>query len=103
MANPKPQAAKSKRNLLWMSTTYFGEGLPWSFLHQMATEFLTAARGLEDQIASTSLFHLAVTFKLLWSPLVDLFGRKRTWIWMMQVFSGFGMIRGGDRRADAAI
>jgi MFS transporter, PAT family, beta-lactamase induction signal transducer AmpG len=87
----KPEA-KSKRALLWTSTTYFGEGLPWSFLHQMGTEFLTQLGVPKSQIASTSGFHLAVTFKFLWSPLVDLFGRKRTWLWVMQVLLGLGMI-----------
>jgi len=85
------QAPKSRKNLLWTSTTYFGEGLPWSFLHQMCTEFLTSIGASKSQISSTSGFHLAVTFKFLWSPLVDLFGRKRTWLWVMQVIVGLGM------------
>src|SRR6185369_949806 len=84
-------APKSRKNLLWTSTTYFGEGLPWSFLHQLSTEFLTATGASKSQISSTSGFHLAVTFKFLWSPLVDLFGRKRTWLWVMQVILGLGM------------
>ncbi len=87
---PKPR--KSRRALLWTSTSYFGEGLPWSFLHQMATEFLTQIRASNTQISSTSLLHLAVTFKFLWSPLVDLFGRLRTWMVALQVALGVGMI-----------
>jgi MFS transporter, PAT family, beta-lactamase induction signal transducer AmpG len=86
-----PPPTKSKKDLLWTSTTYFGEGLPWSFLHQMATEFLTQLGVSKTQIASTSGFHLAVTFKFLWSPLVDLFGRKRNWLWIMQALLGLGM------------
>jgi PAT family beta-lactamase induction signal transducer AmpG len=84
-------AARPRKALLWTSTTYFGEGLPWSFLHQMGTEFLTAIGASKTQISSTSLLHLAVTFKFAWSPVVDLFGRKRTWLWVMQVLLGFGM------------
>jgi PAT family beta-lactamase induction signal transducer AmpG len=82
---------RSKRTLLWTSTTYFGEGLPWSFLHQMGTEYLTAIGASTTQIGSTSLLHLAVTFKFIWSPLVDLFGRKRTWLWALQILLGLGM------------
>ena len=37
-----PPLRREARPLLWTSTTYFGEGLPWSFLHQMAAEYLTA-------------------------------------------------------------
>jgi PAT family beta-lactamase induction signal transducer AmpG len=83
--------ARSKRALLWTSTTYFGEGLPWSFLHQMGTEFLTAIGGSSTQIASTSLLHLAVTFKFAWSPVLDLFGKRRTWLWVLQIILGLGM------------
>jgi len=82
---------RSKRALLWTSTTYFGEGLPWSFLHQMGTEFLTAIGASKTQIGSTSLLHLAVTFKFAWSPALDLFGKRRTWLWVLQLLLGLGM------------
>jgi PAT family beta-lactamase induction signal transducer AmpG len=82
----------SKGTLLWTSSTYFAEGLPWSFLHQMATEFLTAIGASKTQIGSTSLFHLAVTLKFLWSPFVDLFGTKRTWVIATQVVLALGML-----------
>ena len=84
-------APRSKRALLWTSTTYFGEGLPWSFLHQMGTEFLTAIGASKTQIGSTSLLHLAVTFKFAWSPLLDLFGKRRRWLWALQLVLGVGM------------
>ncbi len=95
METGTPKAGKSRRALLWTSTSYFGEGLPWSFLHQMATEFLTQIRASNTMISSTSLLHLAVTFKFLWSPLVDLFGRLRTWIIALQFLLGAGMIAVG--------
>jgi PAT family beta-lactamase induction signal transducer AmpG len=82
---------RSKRALLWTSTTYFGEGLPWSFLHQMGTEFLTAIGASKTQIGATSLLHLAVTFKFAWSPVLDLFGKRRTWLWVLQLVLGLGM------------
>jgi len=90
MTTPPP-APRSKRTLLWTATTYFGEGLPWSFLHQMGTEYLTAIGASKTQISSTSLLHLAVTFKFAWSPVVDLFGRKRTWLIVTQLVLGLGM------------
>jgi PAT family beta-lactamase induction signal transducer AmpG len=82
---------KPKRDIAWISSSYFGEGLPWSFLHQMATEFLTAIGASKPQISATSLLHLAVTFKFAWSPVVDLFGRKRTWVILTQLLLGLGM------------
>jgi PAT family beta-lactamase induction signal transducer AmpG len=83
---------RSGRALAWVATTNFGEGLPWSVLHQMGTELITERGGTPTQIASTSLFHLAVTFKFLWSPLVDLVGRKRSWVVATQLLLGVGMM-----------
>ena len=83
---------RSRRTLLWTSSSYFGEGLPWSFLHQLATEFLTASGASKTQISSTSLFHFAVTLKFLWSPVVDLFGTRRRWLVRTQVALGIGML-----------
>jgi PAT family beta-lactamase induction signal transducer AmpG len=90
-ASALPRPARSKRALLWVSSTYFGEGLPWSFLHQMGTEYLTAIGASQTQIGSTSLLHLAVTFKFAWSPIVDLFGKRRTWVIALQILLGLGM------------
>jgi PAT family beta-lactamase induction signal transducer AmpG len=86
---PKPK--RSGHTLAWAATTNFGEGLPWSVLHQMGTELITDRGGTPTQIASTSLFHLAVTFKFLWSPIVDLFGRKRSWVIATQLALAGGM------------
>lgn len=88
---PATASVKSKRTLAWITSSYFGEGLPWSFLHQMGTEFLTAIGATNTQIASTSLLHLSVTFKFAWSPVIDLFGRKRTWVILLQLLLGIGM------------
>ena len=90
-APPTPAMAKSKKDLLWTSTTYFGEGLPWSFLHQMALEFLTQIGASNTAGSMTSLLHLATSLKFVWSPIVDLFGRLRTWVWMMQIILGLAM------------
>ncbi len=76
----------------WTASTYFGQGLPWSFLHQMGTEYLTAIGAPIAQIGYTSWLHLAVTAKFLWSPVVDLFGSKRTWMLVMQAVLGVGML-----------
>jgi len=92
METGTPRPRKSRRALLWSATSNFGEGLPWSFLHQMATEFLTQIRASNTQISSTSLLHLAVTFKFVWSPIVDLFGRLRTWLVALEIILGAGMI-----------
>ena len=92
MNDAGPAPSRSRRTLVWTSSSYFGEGLPWSFLHQLATEFLTASGASKTQISSTSLFHLAVTLKFVWSPIVDLFGSKRRWLVDTQLVLGVGML-----------
>jgi PAT family beta-lactamase induction signal transducer AmpG len=89
--NSGSKASRSKKTLAWTFSTYLGEGLPWSFLHQIATEFLTAIGAPNRQISATSWLHGAVTLKFLWSPLVDLFGSKRNWVIVTQVVMGLGM------------
>ena len=55
----------------------------------MGTEFLTAVGASKTQIGATSLLHLAVTFKFVWSPALDLFGRRRTWLWALELLLGW--------------
>ena len=57
----------------------------------MATEYLTEIRASMTMISATSWLHLAVTLKFLWAPIVDLFGRKRTWVILTQIVLGLGM------------
>jgi PAT family beta-lactamase induction signal transducer AmpG len=98
---PAP-TVRSRRTLAWVLTSNFGEGLPWSVLHQMGTEFLTEMRASSTVIGSTSLFHLAVTLKFLWSPVVDLFGRKRSWLVTTQLVLAAGMVAVGAAVSVAA-
>jgi PAT family beta-lactamase induction signal transducer AmpG len=95
----EPAPKRSRRTLAWVISANFGEGLPWSVLHQMGTEFITERGGTPTQIASTSLFHLAVTFKFLWSPVVDLLGTKRRWVIATQVLLALGMLAIGAATA----
>lgn len=81
-------AAKKASDLVWTVSSYLGEGLPWSVLHQMATEYFTAARVPRSQVGYTSALHLAVTLKFLWSPIVDLISTKRRWMISLQLVLG---------------
>ena len=83
--------AASKRGLLWTTSAYFGEGLPFSVLHQLMTEYLTSIGAAPSQVAATSWLHLPVTAKPLWSPLIDLVLTKRTWTASLQMLFGVGL------------
>jgi len=87
-AAPQPAAARQAGTVAWTGTTYFAEGLPWSVLHQIASEFLTAAGLPPSQVGYTSALHLTSTLKFLWSPIVDLYGSFRQWIFATQAVLG---------------
>jgi PAT family beta-lactamase induction signal transducer AmpG len=90
--SPEKPPRKRARNLAWVASTNFGEGLPWSFLHTMATDYLTAIRAPLWQIGYTSWLHTATSFKFAWGPIVDLFGSKRSWMVVLQVVLGVLML-----------
>jgi PAT family beta-lactamase induction signal transducer AmpG len=69
----------------WVATTYFAEGLPYSVVHQVATQLFTALNASLPAIGHTSLFGLAWNLKFLWSPLVDLVGTARRWLVALEV------------------
>nr|AYM54416.1 membrane protein [Phaselicystis flava] len=64
----------------WVVSTYFGQGLPYSIVHQTAAEFFTAMGASNTAVGLTSLYGGAWNLKFLWSPLVDLTGTPRRWL-----------------------
>jgi MFS transporter, PAT family, beta-lactamase induction signal transducer AmpG len=85
-------ARRPVKQIGWVLSSYFGEGLPWTFLHQMTTEFLTTIRVSNTLVSSTSLLHFVISFKFLFSPIVDLFGTKRSWMIWLQIVLGLAMM-----------
>ena len=88
----EPARKTDPRAAAWVGTMYFGQGLPWSFLHQMGTEYLTAIRAPLEQVGYTSWLHLAVWLKFILSPPVDSYSTKRRWTVVMQFVIGGGML-----------
>lgn len=84
---PAPRA-EGAATVAWTGSTYFAEGLPWSVLHQIASEFFTAAGLPPSQVGYTSALHLTSSLKFLWSPVVDLFGTLRRWMIATQALLG---------------
>jgi PAT family beta-lactamase induction signal transducer AmpG len=65
---------------LWVSSTYFAEGFPYSVVHQLAEVLFKEAGASLQAIGLTSLFHLPWNLKFLWGPLLDAFATKRAWM-----------------------
>ncbi len=67
---------------LWVSSTYFAEGFPYSVVHSLADILFKEMGASLQAIGLTSLFHLPWNLKFLWGPFLDGFATKRRWmIW----------------------
>jgi PAT family beta-lactamase induction signal transducer AmpG len=84
---PEPWAAKVAA-APWVLSTYFAEGLPFSIVRQVSSQFFTAMGASLGDIGATALYGLAWNFKLLWSPLVDRYGTTRRWLLVTQALLG---------------
>jgi PAT family beta-lactamase induction signal transducer AmpG len=72
----------------WVLSTYFAEGLPFSIVRQLASEFFTSMGTKPENIGATSLYGIAWNLKLLWSPLLDRYGSLRGWLLAVQALLG---------------
>jgi PAT family beta-lactamase induction signal transducer AmpG len=64
----------------WVISTYFGEGLPWSIVHQVSAEMFTALGASLQAIGYTALYGLTWNGKGLWSPVIDMYSTTRRWL-----------------------
>jgi MFS transporter, PAT family, beta-lactamase induction signal transducer AmpG len=76
----------------WVPSLYFAEGLPYVIVMFVAG-IMYKRMGISnaDIALYTGWLYLPWVIKPLWSPLVDLFKTKRSWIYTMQFIIGAGM------------
>ena len=76
----------------WVPSLYFVQGLPYVVVVILSSVMLKNL-GLSntDVALYTSWLYLPWVIKPLWSPLVDLLGRKRVWIVASQALLGVGL------------
>ena len=74
---------------VWIPSLYLAEGIPNVIITMVA---LVMLKRLGVDNTDTSIFiawlYLPWVIKPFWSPIVDMFGTKRMWIWVMQVLIG---------------
>jgi len=68
------------RRLAWVGLLSLGSGLPFGIFKEMLPVWLRLAGVSVEAIGGLSALALPWTFKVAWSPLVDRFGRRRSWI-----------------------
>lgn len=84
-----PATATKRNPWAWIPTLYFAQGVP--YVMAMTVSVIMYKRlGISntDIALYTSWLYLPWVIKPLWSPFVDMFGTKRTWIVAMQFLIG---------------
>lgn len=96
---------QDRRNFLLLVLLYFLQGIPMG-LAAGSVPFILKKKNLSySQLGIFSLAIYPYSLKLLWSPIVDAvwsprFGRRKSWILPIQLFSGFGMLYMGGRASE---
>lgn len=69
-----------RRKLFWVSVLYFAEGFPFGLVvDNLPVYFAFHGVSLTD-LGLMSLLRLPWTLKWIWSPAIDRFGDRRTWV-----------------------
>jgi predicted MFS family arabinose efflux permease len=83
----RPHVTTRYRKLGLLGSLYFSQGLPFGFFTQ-ALPLLMRARGYSlESIGLSSLLAAPWALKFVWSPLVDRWGARRTWILPLQLLT----------------
>jgi PAT family beta-lactamase induction signal transducer AmpG len=86
MERDTPSAARAWS---WIPTLYYTEGLPYAVAMTLSVAMYKSLGVSNAQIAFyTSWLYVPWVIKPLWSPLVELLGRKRLWIVATQLVMG---------------
>jgi PAT family beta-lactamase induction signal transducer AmpG len=76
----------------WIPTLYLAEGLPYVVVMTVSVIMYKGFGISNTDIALyTSWLYLPWVVKPLWSPVVDILGTRRRWIWIMQLAIGGGL------------
>jgi len=69
-----------RRKLIWISVLYFAEGLPLGIVLSVLPVYFRQNGVSLTEIGFMSFLSLPWAIKVLWAPLVDRFGQRRTWV-----------------------
>ncbi len=78
-ATPDEETVSLRKKLFWISVLYFAEGLPFGIVYDVLPVYFRQHGVSLKEIGFMFFLTLPWTIKVLWSPLVDRFGERRTW------------------------
>lgn len=73
-----------KKPNVWVFSTYLAEGLPYAVIRILSSVFFTDIGMKERYIGYLNFLGIPWNLKFLWAPLLDLVGKKRTWMIVVQ-------------------
>jgi PAT family beta-lactamase induction signal transducer AmpG len=85
----KEQKVEYRKPWYWVPSLYYAEGLPYVIVMTVSVIMYKRLGISNTDIALyTSWLYLPWVIKPLWSPIVDIFKKKRNWIIVMQLIVG---------------
>jgi PAT family beta-lactamase induction signal transducer AmpG len=88
----KNSKATSRNPWAWVPSLYYAQGIPYVIVMTVAVIMYKRLGISNTDIALyTSWLYLPWVIKPLWSPIVDIFKTKRSWIIIMQLIVGAGL------------
>jgi PAT family beta-lactamase induction signal transducer AmpG len=88
----KKEKVERRTPWAWIPTLYYAQGIPYIIVMSVSVIMYKKLNISNTEIALyTSWLYLPWVIKPLWSPFVDLIGKKRIWIIAMQILVGGGL------------
>lgn len=84
-----PDTPRARSPWAWIPSLYLAEGLPYVVVMTVSVIMYKGFGVSNTDIALyTSWLYLPWVIKPFWSPIVDLLGTRRRWVWVMQLLIG---------------
>src|SRR3989442_1182839 len=74
----------TRQKLVWVAALYFAEGFPFGMVMDAIPVYLRLKGVSLVDIGLLGLVGLPWTLKFLGAPAVDVWGHRRTWVWVCQ-------------------
>ncbi len=82
----------TRTKLFWVAILYFAEGFPFGLLFDAFPVYFRTQNVSLTDIGLLSLAGLPWTLKFLWAPLVDTWGKRKTWVAVCQALLAVDLV-----------